>query len=100
MLIFCFLNPGVWRKPILLLNFDGFYDQLLGWISVSIEEGFISKGSASTITVVDSVKDLSEAVRDSSLRLELKNDDSFDWPILAPAQGKWLFSGPDHRFSR
>lgn len=61
---------------------------------MSIEQGFISKGSASTITVVDTVKDLSEAVRDSSLRLELKNDDSFDWPILAPAQGKWLFSSP------
>lgn len=91
MLISFFLDLGVWQKPIILLNLDGFYDQLLGWISVALGYEFISKNSASIITVVESVENLSKAVCESMLLQEQNMGDSFDWPILAPGPGEQLF---------
>lgn len=83
-----FLHAGIWRRPIILLNLDGFYDQLLGWISTAIQHRLISKSSASCITIVESVEKLPKAVRELSPPPGLQNDAGQFW--LRPRVGGYI----------
>jgi predicted Rossmann-fold nucleotide-binding protein len=74
--------------PIVLLNFEGFYDGLLEWISLSTRSGFISKGSASGITVVNTLEELPMAIERSKLALHTSVGDDFDWQVVMPKSGE------------
>jgi uncharacterized protein (TIGR00730 family) len=76
---FCVLPGGVgtldetfeivtWRqlhrhnKPIVLLNIDGYWSHLVGLLDRIIEEGFMHKGNAALVTVVDRPEDVLGAI--------------------------------------
>ncbi|KAI9655637.1 MAG: hypothetical protein M1831_004789 [Alyxoria varia] len=51
---------GICRHPVILLNFQNYYTALLEWISGAKGLGFISQSSASVVSVVDSVEQMSK----------------------------------------
>jgi predicted Rossmann-fold nucleotide-binding protein len=79
----------VCRKPIILLNFDGFFDPLLQWITLAQEAGFISHDSAAILTIVSDLDQVAEAVQLSSLHFDVPFDDHFDWSVLCPSVSKY-----------
>lgn len=70
---------GIQDKGICVLNVNGFYDGLLGWIEKSVEEGFIRPGNedilVSAKTPEEAVKALMEyKVSSSVLKLKWGNE--------------------------
>ncbi|CAN8096053.1 unnamed protein product [Discula destructiva] len=70
---------GIQNKGICVLNVNGFWDGLLGWIQKSVEEGFIRPGNedilVSAATPEGAVKALAEyTVSDSVLKLKWGNE--------------------------
>lgn len=55
---------GIQSLGICLLNINGFYDGLLGWIDKSVEEGFIRPGNASILVSASTPEDAIQALRD------------------------------------
>ncbi|KAG6492822.1 hypothetical protein ZIOFF_047789 [Zingiber officinale] len=49
---------GIHKKPVGLLNVDGFYNSLLSFIDVAVEEGFISQAARHIIISAHSAKEL------------------------------------------
>ncbi|KAG6489668.1 hypothetical protein ZIOFF_050944 [Zingiber officinale] len=49
---------GIHKKPVGLLNVDGFYNSLLSFIDVAVEEGFISLAARHIIISAHSAKEL------------------------------------------
>ncbi|XP_010925070.1 cytokinin riboside 5'-monophosphate phosphoribohydrolase LOG7 [Elaeis guineensis] len=49
---------GIHKKPVGLLNVDGFYNSLLSFIDMAVDEGFISQNARSIIISAPSVKEL------------------------------------------
>ncbi|HKL44797.1 MAG TPA: TIGR00730 family Rossman fold protein [Roseovarius sp.] len=54
---------GLHQKPIFLLNTEGYWDPLMGLIDHTIAEGFADDSLRGFIQVVDSVQELSKALR-------------------------------------
>ncbi|POS76939.1 lysine decarboxylase family protein [Diaporthe helianthi] len=54
---------GIQSLGIVLLNVNGFYDGLLGWIDKSVEEGFIRPANASILVSAKNADDAIEALR-------------------------------------
>jgi Possible lysine decarboxylase len=44
--------------PIIVYNFDGYYDLLLQWFAVVIKEGFTTPMSAGVLNVINRIEDL------------------------------------------
>jgi hypothetical protein len=81
------LSSGIWIRPIVLLNFEGFFDNLLQWIHVAAHEGFISANGASIITVIDKLDQLNDALTlTQSHSSPSVVTDQFDWSVLVPPQ--------------
>lgn len=55
---------GIQSLGIVLLNVNGFYDGLLGWIDKSVEEGFIRPANASILVSAKNAEDAIQALRD------------------------------------
>lgn len=55
---------GIQSLGIVLLNVNGFYDGLLGWIEKSVEEGFIRPGNASILVSAKTAEEAIQALRD------------------------------------
>ncbi|WOK99162.1 hypothetical protein Cni_G07874 [Canna indica] len=49
---------GIHKKPVGLLNVDGFYNSLLSFIDMAVEEGFISQAARHIIISAPSAKEL------------------------------------------
>ncbi|XP_008808563.1 cytokinin riboside 5'-monophosphate phosphoribohydrolase LOG7-like [Phoenix dactylifera] len=49
---------GIHKKPVGLLNVDGFYNSLLSFVDIAVDEGFISQSARSIIISAPSVKEL------------------------------------------
>nr|CAB3500835.1 unnamed protein product [Digitaria exilis] len=49
---------GIHRKPVGLLNVDGYYDSLLAFIDQAVEEGFISPSARGIIVQAPTAQDL------------------------------------------
>ncbi|KAG1367600.1 Cytokinin riboside 5'-monophosphate phosphoribohydrolase LOG [Cocos nucifera] len=49
---------GIHKKPVGLLNVDGFYNSLLSFIDMAVDEGFVSQNARSIIISAPSVKEL------------------------------------------
>ncbi|KAH9860308.1 hypothetical protein J1614_011638 [Plenodomus biglobosus] len=73
---------GVCRRPILLVNFQGFYTPLLDWINKATTLGFISQSSAALGTVVNSVEEIEVSL--SRREATVDNPETFDWSVLVP----------------
>ncbi|KAK2001016.1 hypothetical protein LX36DRAFT_571050, partial [Colletotrichum falcatum] len=54
-------------RPVIVFNIGGFFDQLLAWIDNSVSQGFISKGTASIISVANTANEVVERIREYEL---------------------------------
>lgn len=65
---------GLHKKPIAILNIDGFYDALITFIQTTVEKGFLKKVNQQMLIVSDNIEDLLD---------QMKN-------YQAPTVGKWI----------
>ena len=65
---------GLHRKPVALLNVDGFYDALLALVDTMVDRGFLRKENREMLLVSDNIEDLLDKMR----------------KYEAPSGGKWL----------
>lgn len=65
---------GLHRKPCGFLNTAGFYDQLLGFLDLQRDEGFVKDAMRDMLKVADTPTDLLKAFRD----------------YVPPATAKWI----------
>ncbi|CAL9765340.1 unnamed protein product, partial [Musa acuminata subsp. burmannicoides] len=49
---------GIHKKPVGLLNIDGFYDSLLFFVDMAVDEGFITRAARNIIISAPSAKEL------------------------------------------
>jgi len=56
---------GIFTKPIVILNFNGYYDKLLAMLEHSIEEGFLGEVHRDIWTVFDDPNKVIEAIQNS-----------------------------------
>ncbi len=57
---------GVFTKPIVLLNLDGYYDQLLAMMDNAVESGFLSEKHLEMWKVFEDPKDVLKAIQEST----------------------------------
>jgi hypothetical protein len=48
---------GIHAKPCVLVNIDGYYDQLLNFLKVAVDQGFLKSANSSLICVVGNAAD-------------------------------------------
>ena len=60
--VMCSNQLGIINKPIGILNTNGYYDHLLAWMKIAVEEGFVSDANYNELIVSDSCEDLIERV--------------------------------------
>jgi len=65
---------GLHRKPVALLNVDGFYDALLALVDTMVDRGFLRKENREMLLVSDNIEDLLDKMR----------------KYEAPSVSKWL----------
>lgn len=70
---------GIQSRGICVLNVNGFYDGLLGWITKSVEEGFIRPGNMDILAAADTPEEAVKKLRDykvseSVLKLQWGNE--------------------------
>ncbi len=65
---------GLHKKPIAILNIDGFYDPLMELIGTMVEKGFLKEANSKMILISDNIEELLDQMRD----------------YVAPAVGKWI----------
>jgi len=56
---------GKYKKPIIIVNIDGFYNSLIEMLNKSIDEGFMDKNHRNLWTVVDSISEILDAISQS-----------------------------------
>ncbi|RPA95134.1 hypothetical protein L873DRAFT_1699152 [Choiromyces venosus 120613-1] len=54
---------GIHDCPIVVLNLNGFYDGLLGWIRMAVEKGFISENASTIISEAKAVEEVAERIK-------------------------------------
>jgi len=57
---------GIFTKPIIILNLDGYYDPLLAMLDRSIEEGFLSESHRAIWTVFTDPSKVLETIQQSA----------------------------------
>ncbi|MNK25770.1 LOG family protein YvdD [compost metagenome] len=65
---------GLHKKPIAILNIDGFYDSLITFIQTTVDKGFLKQVNQDMLIVSDNIEELLE---------KMKNYE-------APTVGKWI----------
>jgi len=65
---------GLHKKPIAILNIDGFYDSLRELIQKMVETGFLKDANRQMVLISDNVEELLEQMRN----------------YVAPTVGKWI----------
>lgn len=65
---------GLHKKPIAILNIDGFYDALITFIQTTVDKGFLKQLNQDMLIVSDNIEELLE---------KMKNYE-------APTVGKWI----------
>jgi len=65
---------GLHKKPIAILNIDGFYDSLIELTKVMVEKGLLKEANQQMLLVNDNIDDLLQ---------QMKN-------YVAPTTGKWI----------
>lgn len=54
---------GIHSNPIIILNSNGFYDGLIGWIDNAVKEKFISSGNRSIVVAVETPEQVIDAIK-------------------------------------
>ncbi|KAG6536957.1 hypothetical protein ZIOFF_002035 [Zingiber officinale] len=62
---------GIHKKPVGLLNVEGFYDSLLLFIDMAVDEGFISEAAQHIIVSAPSAKELIRKLEDYTRKYEI-----------------------------
>ena len=65
---------GLHKKPIGILNVDGFYDALIVFVQTAVEKGFLKPANQQMLLVSDSIDDLLDKMEN----------------YVAPTVGKWI----------
>lgn len=65
---------GLHKKPIAILNIDGFYDDLIKLVQTMVDKGFLKQINQEMLLVSDSIDELLEKMRN----------------YKAPTVGKWI----------
>lgn len=65
---------GLHKKPIAVLNINGFYDSLIELMKIMVEKGFLKSVNQEMLLVSDNIEDLLEKMRN----------------YVAPTVGKWI----------
>jgi uncharacterized protein (TIGR00730 family) len=65
---------GLHKKPIAILNIDGFYDDLIKLVQTMVDKGFLKQINKEMLLVSDSIDELLEKMRN----------------YQAPTVGKWI----------
>ena len=65
---------GLHKKPIAVLNIDGFYDDLISLVQTMVDKGFLKQINQEMLLVSDNINDLLEKMRNYE----------------APSVGKWI----------
>lgn len=65
---------GLHKKPIAILNVDGFYDALIVFIQTAVDKGFLKSENQQMLLVSDSIDDLLDKMEN----------------YVPPAVGKWI----------
>lgn len=65
---------GLHKKPIAILNIDGFYDSLITFIQTTVDKGFLKQVNQDMLIISDNIEDLLD---------KMKNYE-------APTVGKWI----------
>ncbi|WP_265428095.1 TIGR00730 family Rossman fold protein [Chryseobacterium sp. YIM B08800] len=65
---------GLHKKPIAILNIDGFYDDLIKLVQTMVDKGFLKQINQEMLSVSDSIDELLEKMRN----------------YKAPTVGKWI----------
>ncbi|MBO6200151.1 MAG: TIGR00730 family Rossman fold protein [Chryseobacterium sp.] len=65
---------GLHKKPIAILNIDGFYDSLIAFIQTTVDKGFLKQVNQDMLIISDNIEDLLN---------KMKNYE-------APTVGKWI----------
>ncbi|KAI0124333.1 hypothetical protein BJ170DRAFT_598641 [Xylariales sp. AK1849] len=55
---------GIHNKGVCILNVNGFYDGLLGWVKKSVEEGFVKEANADILVTATDAEGAVRALRD------------------------------------
>lgn len=50
-------------KPIIIYNYEGYYDFIINWLNININTGFINENDLAKIKIVDSIEKLLEELR-------------------------------------
>ncbi|MEI7527621.1 MAG: TIGR00730 family Rossman fold protein [Elusimicrobiota bacterium] len=65
---------GIHKKPVALLNMDGFYDPLLAMVRTMVEKGFLKEADRKMVLISAEAEDLLDKMR----------------RYVAPTGGKWI----------
>lgn len=65
---------GLHKKPVAVLNINGFYDHLIAHVAVMVEKGFLKAANQKMLLISDNIEDL------------LNQMDNY----IAPTAGKWI----------
>jgi uncharacterized protein (TIGR00730 family) len=65
---------GLHKKPIAILNVDGFYDALIVFIQTAVDKGFLKPANQQMLLVSDNIDDLLDKMES----------------YVAPTVGKWI----------
>ncbi|MCL3782731.1 TIGR00730 family Rossman fold protein [Prolixibacteraceae bacterium JC049] len=61
---------GEYSKPIIIVNLHGFYDKLIDFFNHQIRENFMHSSSLNTFTVIESVDNIINALKDDNWKDE------------------------------
>jgi len=65
---------GLHKKPVAILNINGFYDELLALVQTMVNKGFLKKANQEMLLVSDNINDLLDKMKNYN----------------APTTGKWI----------
>ncbi|KIC64720.1 LOG family protein [Chryseobacterium taiwanense] len=68
---------GLHKKPIVLLNIDGFYDDLIKLVQTMVDKGFLKQINREMLLISDNIDEVLEMMRN----------------YKAPTVGKWISKG-------
>ncbi|KAJ3856466.1 hypothetical protein EV368DRAFT_78641 [Lentinula lateritia] len=71
---------GIIKAPLVILNFENYYEDLVKWIELGAGEGFISENAAAAFSVVQSLDKVSETFSTCSYA----TDEQLDLSDMAP----------------
>jgi uncharacterized protein (TIGR00730 family) len=54
---------GIHDKPIVLFNVDGYYDDILGWITKAVSNGFVENGNRNIVVAAKTAEEVITAIK-------------------------------------